>query len=829
MTDISDPMADDPRPTDALSIAASEIVDDPTAGEEFDTGPEALAALERGEARIDPTTESATIPEIRWSIDADQPDYAHLRTSAADALGAGAAAALNWPVWQLLMRANRFKPTGKDGLVAFGLRGAKLSGADSQAGLAEVSFEDIRPNHADFNCTLGIVDTNARTFRAYRGSTVPNKKWMRNYYKIVHNLPTDRPDTKCNLLPTGCYIYRVASHSGGKIKPALRMTNPDDLTQDAACTVLRTSEDLAFSHDDLWDKTTPYDNIHCAYSESSFSSAGCQTIKGADKSGAWGDFQKVIGDLGQGARIDYVLLTGREVAIAAAIIAAGQQDDTALVDACLGRLRVGSEGPDVVAMQKKLGFRGSGYFGPVTKVAVTKSEDAHGRDSDGIYAPADDLATGWQVFGAAQSPAAADPGPAPEPQPDPAPTGPITLSLAGAANGARAGVATSPDTVTLLAEPGTPLNIAADLTLNARGGDVPLRLNAAIEGAVPGIVLELQLTARAAQSTPSAAATAETRPEATSSGALLTTERIDAFLPRALPEYRAIFVEEGADILARYGLTANPRRLSQFLAQISHESGGLRLKSESLNYSATRLTEVWPNRFPTEADAAPFAGNEEALGNEVYGGRLGNSEPGDGFRFRGRGMIQLTGRDNYKRFSSLVGVDLVTDPDRAADPKTALLVAAEFWAGAKRSGERSMNALADDDKLRAITYRINGGFTNLDHRAAELARAKSIFGDINTPVARAITDRGDNDDQVRTLQLLLIEHRVLRGKVDGKFGNGTYKGLFAFKNARRMEGAGYADAATFSALRDAARPAETTEAMTALPSTEDEPEPVRPF
>src|SRR4029453_2056107 len=92
------------------------------------------------------------------------------------------------------------------------------------------------------------------------------------------------------------------------------------------------------------------------------------------------------------------------------------------------------------------------------------------------------------------------------------------------------------------------------------------------------------------------------------------------------------------------------QRIAAFLAQLAHESGEFERLRESLNYSAERLTKVWPNRFPTVAAAEPFARNEQKLGNKVYANRLGNGDEasGDGFRYRGRGLIQLTGRANYR-------------------------------------------------------------------------------------------------------------------------------------------------------------------------------------
>lgn len=88
---------------------------------------------------------------------------------------------------------------------------------------------------------------------------------------------------------------------------------------------------------------------------------------------------------------------------------------------------------------------------------------------------------------------------------------------------------------------------------------------------------------------------------------------------------------------------------------------------ENMSYTAARMVEVWPSRFKTEADAAPYAHQPEKLANLVYGGRLGNSAPGDGWRYRGRGLVQITGKDNYAKVSRLVGVDLVADPDASLD------------------------------------------------------------------------------------------------------------------------------------------------------------------
>ena len=120
---------------------------------------------------------------------------------------------------------------------------------------------------------------------------------------------------------------------------------------------------------------------------------------------------------------------------------------------------------------------------------------------------------------------------------------------------------------------------------------------------------------------------------------------------------------------SRYGIDT-PLLVAHVMAQISHECGAGRDVVENLNYTAKRLTEVWPTRFKTLADAAPYAGNPRALGNKVYNGRMGN-RPGtdDGYNFRGRGGSQTTGRNGYERVAKATKIDVVNNPDLIIDPR----------------------------------------------------------------------------------------------------------------------------------------------------------------
>jgi len=186
------------------------------------------------------------------------------------------------------------------------------------------------------------------------------------------------------------------------------------------------------------------------------------------------------------------------------------------------------------------------------------------------------------------------------------------------------------------------------------------------------------------------------------------------------------------DAMAEFGISANLQRIAAFLAQVAHESGQLRKLEESLYYStAKRISEVWPKRFPTEAAAAPYARNPEGLANRVYALRIGNGDAasGDGWRYRGRGLKQLTGRANYKEAGTALGVDLVRSPDRLKDPVLAARSAAWFWQS------RGCNPLADDTSgddddadFVAITKLINGGTVGLKERRLAWARAEEALG-----------------------------------------------------------------------------------------------------
>jgi putative chitinase len=159
---------------------------------------------------------------------------------------------------------------------------------------------------------------------------------------------------------------------------------------------------------------------------------------------------------------------------------------------------------------------------------------------------------------------------------------------------------------------------------------------------------------------------------------------------------------------------STPKRQAYFIGQCMHESGGFKQLKENLNYSAKGLMATWPSRFPDMDTAEKFERNPEKIANKVYAGRMGNTEDGDGAKYIGRGLIQLTGKENYANCGNAIGVDLVANPDLLSTPKYAALSAGWFW------NKKGLNAFADADDIDTITKRINGGLIGLNDRKAKV-------------------------------------------------------------------------------------------------------------
>lgn len=207
----------------------------------------------------------------------------------------------------------------------------------------------------------------------------------------------------------------------------------------------------------------------------------------------------------------------------------------------------------------------------------------------------------------------------------------------------------------------------------------------------------------------------------------LTESQLMKIMPACVDPANWVPALNGA--MTRFDIT-NAKRMAAFLAQIAHESGQLTRLSENLNYSAKRLMQVWPNRFPTTEKALQYERNPEKLANYVYAKRIGNGDEasGDGWNYRGRGIIQLTGRGNYRAAAQGVGLPLEEQPDLLVQPEPAALSAAWFWKS------HGLNELADDgnddndtEDFRTITKRINGGTVGLKERMALWEEAKGVL------------------------------------------------------------------------------------------------------
>jgi putative chitinase len=166
----------------------------------------------------------------------------------------------------------------------------------------------------------------------------------------------------------------------------------------------------------------------------------------------------------------------------------------------------------------------------------------------------------------------------------------------------------------------------------------------------------------------------------------------------------------------------SPERGAHLLGQASHESGGFKLTRENLNYSAETMCKVWPSRFKSVAEAAPYARNPKALADKVYSGRMGNGE-GEGHIWIGRGFLQLTGKDNYRSFASDMRVPEVMENPSLVETDYAMETALWFFE------KNGLFAIADkgvnEDTIKQITKRVNGGYTGLDHRKKE---TEKIYG-----------------------------------------------------------------------------------------------------
>ena len=200
-----------------------------------------------------------------------------------------------------------------------------------------------------------------------------------------------------------------------------------------------------------------------------------------------------------------------------------------------------------------------------------------------------------------------------------------------------------------------------------------------------------------------------------------TKEQLKEMIPKN--PYVDKWYEALSEILPEYEITT-PQRVAAFLAQCAHESGGFVFLKENLNYKAASLRRVFPKYFPDDAIAAQYAGKGEMIANRVYANRMGNGDEasGDGFRYCGRGLIQLTGKNNYTFFAGSLDIPVEEASEYLQTFEGAVQSACFFWE------QNKLNQWADAGDILTLTKRINGGTIGLEDRVKHYNHALHIFG-----------------------------------------------------------------------------------------------------
>lgn len=271
--------------------------------------------------------------------------------------------------------------------------------------------------------------------------------------------------------------------------------------------------------------------------------------------------------------------------------------------------------------------------------------------------------------------------------------------------------------------------------------------------------------------------------------------------------YDFFFVDDFERIyerLVREGVNT-PKRWAALLGTLHHESGGYRSFEENLNYREQTLMRVWPSRFKTRATARKYAHNPQALANYVYNGRMGNAMgSNDGWNYRGRGLIQLTGKSNYLRYMILCALDFQDNPDQVATNSMAMwLVAAKFFNNTKVKGE-SLLELADQDRIKEICKAVNGGYHGLADRVTWTKFYEAVFDELDNIPKRTLMKRGDKGPMVKQLQFM-FSYIASNGKDkikhhDGIFGKNTEKAVINFQTRNGLVPDGIVGTRTYFAL-----------------------------
>jgi putative chitinase len=205
---------------------------------------------------------------------------------------------------------------------------------------------------------------------------------------------------------------------------------------------------------------------------------------------------------------------------------------------------------------------------------------------------------------------------------------------------------------------------------------------------------------------------------------MITIDLLQKICPKTKRQVLETYAEPLNDVAQYYDMYDNPKRVAAFLAQIAHESGGFNFVKENLNYSAKGLMTTFKKYFSTEELAKQYERQPEKIANRVYANRMGNGpeQSGDGFKFRGRGLIQLTGKNNYTRFAADLGISLDETVAYLETPAGAVSSAGWFW------DNNNLNGYCDRDDFIGLTKRINGGTIGLEDRKHHYHIALEVLG-----------------------------------------------------------------------------------------------------
>jgi putative chitinase len=265
---------------------------------------------------------------------------------------------------------------------------------------------------------------------------------------------------------------------------------------------------------------------------------------------------------------------------------------------------------------------------------------------------------------------------------------------------------------------------------------------------------------------------------------MLTVNQFEELFPNC--EDPEGWVDALEDILPEYEINTN-KRIASFIAQCGHESGGFRVFSENLNYSAKALDIVFAKYFKRAGrDASEYHRQPEKIANVVYADRMenGDTDSGDGWYFRGRGPIQLTGRHNYAEFDYDMNVSVLNESSRVSDSKEiALLSAIWFW------NKNNLNQYADVDNIKGMTRRINGGYHGLEDRIHHWELAIEMLGDLKV----VAVDHGEDEDEDLPEDIGLLKFgsrgegvQLIQNELgltaDGIFGKGTERAVKAWQS-----------------------------------------------